>query len=50
MKNFEYWVTKLTIYNYKLKHNISDEEWNARVKRQTEIITTERLTRDINFK
>jgi Fe-S cluster biosynthesis and repair protein YggX len=52
MENFEYWVdkieTELTINNYKLKHNISDEEWDERVRKQTDIIKTERLTRNIN--
>ena len=53
MKDFEFWITKLetelTVNNYKLKHNISDEEWDERVRKQTDIIKTERLTKNINF-
>ena len=57
MENFEFYLTKLetelTVNNYKLKHNISDEEFNARVKKQLQKIKAARitniLTKDINL-
>jgi len=41
---------KIIVKAHKLEHGITDEEWNERIKRQREIITTEKLTKDINFK
>ena len=45
------WITRLTtkilIKAHKLEHKLTDEEWNERVRKQIDIIKTERLTKNI---
>lgn len=47
------WITRLTtkilIKAHKLEFKLTDEEWNERVRKQIDIIKTERLTRNINL-
>ena len=53
MKNTIDWITRLTtkilIKAHKLEHKLTDEEWNERVRKQIDIIKTERLTKNINL-
>jgi hypothetical protein len=47
------WITRLTtkilIKAHKLEFKLTDEEWNERVRKQIDIIKTERLTKNINL-
>lgn len=47
------WITRLETYllvkAHKKEFKLTDEEFNERVRKQIDIIKTERLTRNINF-
>jgi len=47
------WITRLETYllvkAHKLEFKLTDEEWNERVRKQIDIIKTERLTKNINL-
>ena len=47
------WITRLetelTIDNFKLENNLTDEEFNTRVQKQIEKLITERLIKNINL-
>ena len=53
MKNTIDWITRLTtkILNkaHKLEYKLTDEEFDIRVRKQIDIIKTERLTKNINL-
>ena len=53
MKNTIDWITRLTtkilIKAHKLEYKLTDEEFDKRVRKQIDIIKTERLTKNINF-
>tara|TARA_R100000655_G_C2875054_1_gene174129 strand:+ start:138 stop:293 length:156 start_codon:yes stop_codon:yes gene_type:complete len=47
------WITRLETYllvkAHKLEFKLTDEEFNERVRKQIDIIKTERLTKNINL-
>tara|TARA_R100000008_G_C3489965_1_gene118200 strand:+ start:134 stop:289 length:156 start_codon:yes stop_codon:yes gene_type:complete len=47
------WITRLETYllvkAHKKEFKLTDKEWNERVRKQIDIIKTERLTKNINL-